>query len=215
MTNSSFFCANSYSTLRLYLLPEPITIIMKKHQKLSLHQLPEDLKQEQEQELKKLILSKDATPEEQLYAINHYLPKTRNLPENLIMLRHLGVSEKDIAKVLDGGMAMFYGELASLKHPTVKVVCSYSTISLDETSNGNYEVCIEGKPIEVYIRQEKERQEQMTNELTERSKEDLMKEIKMLRRNIKRLSERLQDAERGYALAMQLNEMYQKSIGGE
>lgn len=80
-------------------------------------QLPDELQQEQE----KLNLPQNATATEQLYVINHYLPKTRNLTENLTVLRHLKLSNRDIADILCGGAHYLYGEISSLKHSTVKV----------------------------------------------------------------------------------------------
>lgn len=66
---------------------------MKKHTPL----LPQELQKEQ------LILSTESTADEKLTVIEHYLPRTRNLAENLSMLRHLGIDDRDISGILSGG----------------------------------------------------------------------------------------------------------------
>ena len=147
-------------------------------------QLPEELRQEKE----RLLLSQNATAEEILFAINHYLPKTRNLPENLAMLRHLGLTENEIADLLSGGNHYLYGEIRSFNHSTVKIVCSCVKVSIDEIGR-DYVVCLNGKPAEVFIRKERERQRSLEMEMEESTKEELIKEIKTLRKEIKKLNE--------------------------
>lgn len=156
-----------------------------------------------------LNLSLDSTAEEQLRVINHYLPRTRNLAANLTMLHHLGIRENDIAEILDGGAHYLYGEIKSLKHSTVKMVCSCAKVSIEKIGS-NYEVCLAGKPVEVYIRDERKRQEELEKAVTERSKEDLVREIRMLRRDVKQLSERLKMKENMIDTLMKYHEIAEK-----
>ena len=162
-----------------------------------------------EQQEVRLILSPDATAEEQLQVINHYLPRTRNLAANLTMLRHLGISENDIAEILNGGSRYVYGEINSLKYSTVKMVCTCAKVSIEKKDN-EYEVCLAGKPVEDYIRDERKRQEDLEKEITEHSKEDLVREVRALRREVKHLSESLKMKERENDTLLKLCEIVEK-----
>lgn len=149
-------------------------------------QLPDEFLQEQE----KLNLPQNATATEKLYVINHYLPKTRNLAENLTVLRHLKLSNRDIADILCGGAHYLYGEITSLKHSTVKVICSGVKVTIDDIG-GRYQVCLDGKTVEGFIIIERDRQRELEKMVTGSTKEDLVKEIRKLRREIKHLNENL------------------------
>ena len=149
-------------------------------------QLPEELQQEQE----KLNLPQSATATEQLYVINHYLPRTTNLAENLTVLHHLKLSNRDIADILCGGAHYLYGEICSLKHSTVKVICCGVKVTIDDVG-GRYQVCLDGKTVEGFIKIERDRQRELEKMVTGSTKEDLVKEIRKLRREIKHLNENL------------------------
>lgn len=152
-------------------------------------QLPEEMQQEQE----RLNLSSDATAEEKLYVIEHYWQRTRNLIENLAMLRHLGLTETAITDVLNGGADYIHGEVQSLEHSTVKVVCAYARVHMKEIC-GKWMVCLDDKPVEAYIKLERRRQDELQKE-AERPREDLVREIKSLRRELKSVSEMLRRSE--------------------
>lgn len=136
----------------------------------------------------RLILSPNATATEQLSAINHYMPTTQNLAENLTALHHLGLTNRSITEILSGGCHYLSGEITSLKHSTVKVICCGVKATIADI-DGRYQVCLEGKPIEGFINAERERQRGLEKMVTESTKEDLVKEIRILRREIKHLSE--------------------------
>lgn len=150
--------------------------------------LPESLQQEQE----RMILSQNATAEEQLHVIKHYLPTTQNLAENLTVLHHLGLTNREIAGILSGDHHYLFGEISSLKHGTVKVICSGVKVTIGDIG-GRYQVCLDGKPVEGFIKIERERQRELEKMVAESTKEDLVKEIRMLRREIKHLNEYLME----------------------
>ena len=169
-------------------------------------QFPEEFLQEQE----KLNLPQNATATEQLYIINHYLPKTRNLAENLTVLRHLKLSNRDIADILCGGVHYLYGEITSLKHSTVKVSCSGVKVMIDDIG-GRYQVCLDGKTVEGFIKIERERQRELEKMVEESTKEDLVKEIRTLRREIKHLNEYLMETKRLNETLIEYQRLSEKS----
>lgn len=168
-------------------------------------QLPEELQQEQE----KLNLPQSATATEQLYVINHYLPRTTNLAENLTVLHHLKLSNRDIADILCGGAHYLYGEISSLKHSTVKVICCGVKVTIGDIC-GRYQVCLDGKTVEGYIKIERERQRELEKMVAESTKEDLVKEMRMLRREIKHLNERLKETSQLNETLMQYQQLLEK-----
>ena len=168
-------------------------------------QLPEELQQEQE----KLNLPQNATPTEQLYVINHYLPRTTNLAENLTVLHHLKLSNRDIADILCGGAHYLYGEICSLKHSTVKVICCGVKVTIDDVG-GRYQVCLDGKTVEGFIKIERDRQRELEKMVTGSTKEDLVKEIRTLRREIKHLNEYLMETKRLNETLMEYQRLSEK-----
>ena len=169
-------------------------------------QLPEELQQEQE----KLNLPQSATATEQLYVINHYLPRTTNLAENLTVLHHLKLSNRDIADILCGGAHYLYGEISSLQHSTVKVICCGVKVTIDDIG-GRYQVCLDGKTVEGFIKIERERQRELEKMVEESTKEDLVKEIRTLRREIKHLNEYLMETKRLNETLMEYQRLSEKS----
>ena len=169
-------------------------------------QLPEEFLQEQE----KLNLPQNATPTEQLYVITHYLPKTRNLAENLTVLRHLKLSNRDIADILCGGAYYLYGEISSLKHSTAKVICCGVKVTIGDVG-GRYQVCLDGKTVEGFIKIERERQRELEKMVEESTKEELVKEIRTLRREIKHLNEYLMETKRLNETLMEYQRLSEKS----
>lgn len=168
-------------------------------------ELPASLQQE------KIILTPDASAEQRLATIEHFLPETCNLPENLAVLRHLGVRENDIADILKGGRSYLYGEIASREHPSVKVIVSSCAVTI-KTRLGKYQVFLEDVPFEDYLRRERKRQSDLAKETSERTKEDLMKEICKLRREMKYLDERLKACRQNNESLEQLCRLYKKEL---
>lgn len=170
-------------------------------------QLPDEFLQEQE----KLNLPQNATATEQLYVINHYLPRTTNLAENLTVLHHLKLSNRDIADILCGGAHYLYGEISSLKHSTVKVICCGVKVTIGDVG-GRYQVCLDGKPVEGFIKIERDRQRELEKIMVEEStKEDLVKEIRKLRREIKHLNEYLMETKHLNETLMEYQRLSEKS----
>ena len=172
--------------------------------KRTIPELPEEL----QQKMRPLVLTQESTPAEKLAAIEHFIPTTTNLIENLTILRHLGFNDDDdIATFLTGGSRSIYGEIVSMRHPSVKVTTSYSSVSI---TNGK--VYIDKLPFENYIKAERKRQEDLIRETEELSKEDMMAEIRKLRKDVKHISNRLKDVEQLNDSLRRLNELYAERI---
>lgn len=124
------------------------------------------------------------------------VPTLSDIQSTYPELMHLGLSEKEISSVLTGQPAYVFGEVTVPGHPRLKVNCGYGRVSVMRVNpNTEMKVCIEGLPIEQYVRVRIQEQKRNEDYLNSHSKEDMLAEIRRLEAEIAHLGDMAKMAE--------------------
>lgn len=94
--------------------------------------------------------------------ITYYLPTLNNITETLPILQSMNLDSSRIAEILSGWYSFASGEIASMKHPTKKVIASSVKVQIKDGA-----VFPDELPMDVYIK----------DEMETTSKEEMMQKI--------------------------------------